>query len=846
MTMNPLVSVIIPTYNGERYILQAVKSVLSQTYKNYEIIVIDDGSTDNTKQVLQPYQHLIRYIYQKNQGAAIARNHGCRIAKGEFLAFLDGDDFWEPQKLEQQITYFAENPDIDLVQSGWNLVNQNGEIISKITPWDYAPELDLATWVIYKLVRPSALILRRHWWEKVGGFDHRYPPTEDLDFVLRLALMGCKSAWLTEIHAAYRQHENNLMSGGIKVMQNTEILMEHFFAKPDLPPEIRALKPRERYECFVWLGWRMYRDGFMQEMVESLQKSLPYSPFVLTETVAHWLETFKRCSAEYNHHFDVYSISKLPEWQDLMFTVMNYPLAETAKTQLEPLKATQKKSSTLRILLCNTDESGWGGLAQYDHAMVCKLAKLGYRVSVARPRQTNPLIAKEKELGIEQIWLDYNGNSDFSRVLKSREDAEELFAKTRPDLIIFSDGWPLANFAAKIVAMQQGIPYMTALGLAQPEHATFTQGDGTDYVAIMPLISMQAKAVITAAQEHLNILHKYFKVPQEKGKVIYYGRNEKYFAPPNLEARKRLRQEIGIPDDGVICFTSARLAAVKGHCYQLDAIKLLKNSPIFSQLYFVWAGTGAGSYDDVEGELKAKVEELGVRDRVIFLGQRWDIIDWLDAIDIFVLTSLAEAAPSFAIMEAMAKGLPIVASAAGGIPEGLGETGKLLPDPNKNPEETAKELAKTLEEWVINPSLRESIGKACKKRAETLFKEERMLEESIAVIQEILSPENEGDKLVKQLEIQGEMQKYEKTLQYSHLVWKAWQSYCQGETKEMINLLSESVNYTPFLGTETILNWLASFAKFAEESKKPCDIYQLTNSPEWKELIDSMLGVAIA
>ncbi|WP_445240421.1 glycosyltransferase family 2 protein [Microcoleus vaginatus] len=108
----PLISVIIPAYNGDRYIVQAVESALGQTFNNLEIIVVDDGSTDRTQQVLQPYLDRIRYIYQKNQGVGVARNQACQLARGKFLAFLDADDYFLPSKLEKQIACFDADPRI--------------------------------------------------------------------------------------------------------------------------------------------------------------------------------------------------------------------------------------------------------------------------------------------------------------------------------------------------------------------------------------------------------------------------------------------------------------------------------------------------------------------------------------------------------------------------------------------------------------------------------------------------------------------------------------------------------------------------------------------------------------
>ena len=132
----PQISVIIPAYNCDRYVEQAVESVINQTYPADEIIIIDDGSQDNTRQVLQPYSNYIHYVYQENQGVSVARNHGLKLARGEFIVFLDADDIFLPNKLATQLAVFQAKPQLGLVQSGWRRVNQQGETLMDATPWE--------------------------------------------------------------------------------------------------------------------------------------------------------------------------------------------------------------------------------------------------------------------------------------------------------------------------------------------------------------------------------------------------------------------------------------------------------------------------------------------------------------------------------------------------------------------------------------------------------------------------------------------------------------------------------------------------------------------------------------
>ena len=127
MSYSHKVSVIIPTYNRAHVLPIAIDSVLAQNYKDYEIIVVDDGSTDNTKEILKPYlsKPNVRYIYQKHKMQAAARNNGIRHSKGGYIAFLDSDDFWYPEKLELQVKILEENHEVGMVYSNQMLLNDN-------------------------------------------------------------------------------------------------------------------------------------------------------------------------------------------------------------------------------------------------------------------------------------------------------------------------------------------------------------------------------------------------------------------------------------------------------------------------------------------------------------------------------------------------------------------------------------------------------------------------------------------------------------------------------------------------------------------------------------------------
>lgn len=306
----PRVSVIIPTYNCDRFLPEAIDSVLMQTYQDYEIIIIDDGSTDQTCQVLESYSKKIRYFYQQNQGVAVARNLGLEMATGELIAFLDHDDFWLPQKLELQVTCFQENPQIGIVHSGWRRVNAQGEKIVDIEPWHYAPKLDLETWLQWKPILPSAMIFARHWLTQVGGFDYRFSQTSDVDMVFRLSLLGCHAEWVKYINVCYRQHQNNTIHNGLEQAENMVAVMNTFFSKPNIPDQIIAKERKIRYHTLVWISWYLYYTGNLQEMNFYLRESLNYTYFSYSKSLSNWIQSFSELSKQNGSLLDTYLLTQ--------------------------------------------------------------------------------------------------------------------------------------------------------------------------------------------------------------------------------------------------------------------------------------------------------------------------------------------------------------------------------------------------------------------------------------------------------------------------------------------------------------------------------------------------------
>ncbi len=208
----PRVSVVIPTYNRARFVTKAIDSVLEQTFRDFEIIVVNDGSTDKTEEVLQPYQDQIVYFsYQGNKGAAYARNRAIELAQGEYIAFLDSDDFWQPEKLEKQIKFFDKHPDYGLVatQCLVNVIDDDLRTIKYIKKEEIHYELTYEKIFQRPFIMPSSILIKKKCFDRVGFFDEELRVLEDIDIYLRLA-RKYKIGFINEPLTVYtRGHEKS-------------------------------------------------------------------------------------------------------------------------------------------------------------------------------------------------------------------------------------------------------------------------------------------------------------------------------------------------------------------------------------------------------------------------------------------------------------------------------------------------------------------------------------------------------------------------------------------------------------------------------------------------------------
>ena len=184
-TSQPLVSVIIPTFDRASWLGEAIASVLAQTYPHLELIVVDDGSHDATPEVVQACGQALIYIRQAHAGVSAARNRGVAASRGAFIAFLDSDDLWLPRKIAAQVALLQQQPQAQACYTDEIWIRHGvrvnpRQIHQKHSGWLFEPSLPRC------IISPSSIMLRRTLWDQVGGFDESLPACEDYDLWLRL------------------------------------------------------------------------------------------------------------------------------------------------------------------------------------------------------------------------------------------------------------------------------------------------------------------------------------------------------------------------------------------------------------------------------------------------------------------------------------------------------------------------------------------------------------------------------------------------------------------------------------------------------------------------------------
>ena len=295
----PKVSIIIPAFNCERFIGEAIDSVLAQTYTDFELIVVDDGSEDQTAQKVKQYGEKLTYLYQPNSGQAKARNLGYAHSNGEYLAFLDADDRWYPQMLEVEVQALDSNPQMGLVYSDVDVIDENGRLLQEHYLARRAEKKRASYSIIgfHSIPFPSASLKRRVIFEKAGCFDVSfYQGGEDVVLWAKMYRLA-NFVWIPQ-SLAQRRMQRRQVSHMKERRLEADLMASNklwtlFAEEPDRQTDLLVTYGR------IWSreGQRLVRGGKLKSARECFRRSHRYYPFYIRNYI-RWIRSYFHRSAE--------------------------------------------------------------------------------------------------------------------------------------------------------------------------------------------------------------------------------------------------------------------------------------------------------------------------------------------------------------------------------------------------------------------------------------------------------------------------------------------------------------------------------------------------------------------
>lgn len=407
-------------------------------------------------------------------------------------------------------------------------------------------------------------------------------------------------------------------------------------------------------------------------------------------------------------------------------------LREPAQPRLTQHITPRQHTAFRAHILLYADCSGINGAEQANHIIAMAFRQAGYRITFIQPQADHYLVQERIANGIDHVWIqedDIYRTSSSSPSLWNEQEGEAVIAHAKPDLVLFCDGCPVSNLGAKRAARELGLPFMVLVHCVTREWSSLF----SDHLSTLGMLYRSALDIIAVSQENLTLLRECFGLPSHMGRVIHNGVSPVFFQNRSDDVRGRIRQDLNIPDDAVVCLTVARMEPVKGYQFLIKAVRELQRRPAGRRLHYIWIGSGS-----MEPRIRAMIEQIGGVRNIALINSTSKVEQYLDASDIFVLPSLFEGMP-VSIMEAMAKGLPVVATAVSGTIEELGTTGILLPDPKIDLEQTIIGLVNALELLAADNGTRERLGADCRRRAQLHFTRERMVSDYLELIEHCAS-----------------------------------------------------------------------------------------------------------
>ncbi len=278
----PLVSVVVPTYNCGRFIEEALESALGQTYRDLEVIVVDDGSTDDTRERVRRFEPRVAYLFQPNAGEGAARNLGIRHSRGEYVAFLDADDVWLPRKVERTVAVLQEDRTAGVAYHWRAFVDEEGRALPQVFAptheGDVLEELLRGSFVV-----PSMAVVRRACLQGVGLFDPGLWRATDYDLFVRIALAGYRYRCVREALVRYRISGESLSSDALRQCEANRTVLDRALGAPGLPRRLRdrSFRAAAYRTLYLNFGAACIRQGRWRDGCALLAEGVRLEPAAL-------------------------------------------------------------------------------------------------------------------------------------------------------------------------------------------------------------------------------------------------------------------------------------------------------------------------------------------------------------------------------------------------------------------------------------------------------------------------------------------------------------------------------------------------------------------------------------
>lgn len=700
----PKISIITPCYNGAAFLERTIGSVLAQTLADWEMVIVDDGSSDETTQIADRFaerDERIRILTQPNGGVCRARNAGFAAASGEseYLVFLDQDDCLAPEMLAKMARYLDRTPGAGFAHCAFEIVDENdhptsdprdfgryvfdGKGLAALRESERETPFEAIFWNCP--IMPSASMIRRSAYEKTPGWDETFQNgNEDVDLFLHLALIA-PMHFLPEKLVRYRAHPAQA-SRKIMQVQRQQISLYEKWLAPNGPAGERLGWLTETWRLYegrliprLWLARAAenWHKGDWQESGKCLLRSAKHV------ALAHWLP-LRAGKAR--------TAIALQDTRPRVLHLVTKGVIAGAEQMLVDL-ASAHDSSRWDVRYATLFPAGEMNRRIAGRGQICY--EFDYRRPIDLPKTALALarLIQREKIEILHTHLVHAGAAGILakvlvggklRLVHTRHHADALY-----------------KFGGAL-----GFPIKAKV-------------DG--------FIARHHEIVCADAKAAVDVMVEREGVKPERARVTCSGVDiEGFRARVSPDARKRIREEFGVLPEEILLGVVAHLVPKKGHRYLVEAMPAIRASYPGARLLL--AGQGIE-----QARIEAQVRLLGLGDAVIFAGFRADIPDILTALDLVVQPSLEEGLP-VSLIEAMALGKPIVATTVSGIPELIehGKTGILVPPAD------VPALANAITSLLADPGRRIEMGRAGEARARDHFAIERLARQYEDVWAELL------------------------------------------------------------------------------------------------------------